>query len=418
MELGPILRSLLFNKGRFWLITIEIALTLAVVTNCTMLMLGQYREMMRPSGMDERNILVVRSEVISQDLKEKEALEAQIVEDLRLLRGQQGVRSATVMSAIPLSGGGSASGRKAAGSELDTLTAPYFIVRGDAVKTLGVEIAEGRDFVEADFPEPEEKEDDETAATGEGKEPEIERNNVIVSKHFADKLYPDGDALGKEIQNKTDTEIDTIVGIVGKMQCSWPSSTVAEDVVLFPGKPGNARRVYYFVRAEPAAVADLYKDIEENLVASHEGRLVEVQTLKEIKDNTFSDNPALIKMIGGVVVLLFTVTSLGIVGLTSFSVTQRFRQIGTRRALGATRLAILRYFLVENWVITGIGLAIGLGLSYGLNQLLVAVADAPKLEWGLLGASLILFWLVGLAAALAPAMRGMRVSPVIATRTV
>jgi len=117
-------------------------------------------------------------------------------------------------------------------------------------------------------------------------------------------------------------------------------------------------------------------------------------------------------------VLLFGVTSLGIVGLTSFSVTQRYRQIGTRRALGATRAAILRYFLVENWVITGLGLAIGLALSFALNQVLVSIADAPRLEWGLLASSLFLFWLVGLMAALLPAMRGMKISPVIATRTV
>jgi len=172
------------------------------------------------------------------------------------------------------------------------------------------------------------------------------------------------------------------------------------------------------VRARPEAVADLYKDVEKKLLASHEGRLVEVKTLHEIKMKTYAENTGMMKLIAGVIVLLFSVTSLGIVGLTSFSVTQRYRQIGTRRALGATRAAILRYFLVENWVVTGIGLTLGMALSFGLNKLLVAVADAPVLEWGLLASSLALFWLVGLTAALLPAMRGMKVSPVVATRTV
>jgi len=289
----------------------------------------------------------------------------------------------------------------------------------DAIKTLGVILVEGRDFIPSDFPEPEPDDTHEEAADGDaGKEPEIDRTNVLVTRHYAEKLFPEGNALGREISNKDGTSIETIVGIVEKMQCSWPDSSAFEDVVLFPGRPGNARRTAYFVRTEPGARDDLYQDVEEKLLASNEGRLVEVQTLAEIKEETYADNAGMVKLLGGVIFLLFSVTSLGIVGLTSFSVTQRYRQIGTRRALGATRTAILRYFLVENWLITGLGLTMGLALSFGLNQLLVTIADAPKLEWGLIATSLLIFWLVGLLAALLPATRAMRISPVIATRTV
>ncbi|HZI94024.1 MAG TPA: FtsX-like permease family protein [Patescibacteria group bacterium] len=414
-EFGPIVRALIYNKGRFWLITLEIALTLAIVVNCATLMLGKYREMSRPTGMDEENILVVNSEVIDAALKKQAPLEALIQEDLRLLRGQQGVIAATVLQQIPLSGGGSSTGRRKAGSTLDTVSTPYFIVRDQAVAALGVSIVEGRDFTPDDFPPPE---PDPDSPGAQGKKQEVDRFNVLVTKHYAEKMFPEGGALGGQVQNKQGSAIDTIVGIIDRMQCSWPTSKVAEDVMLYPGRPGTDRRVSYFVRVKPGAVADLYKDVEEKLLASNGGRLVEVKTLHEIKMKTYDGNAAMMKLVAGVIVLLFSVTSLGIVGLTSFSVTQRYRQIGTRRALGATRAAILRYFLVENWVVTGLGLAIGLGLSFGLNQLLVTVADAPKLEWGLLASCLALFWIVGLAAALLPALRGMKVSPVIATRTV
>ncbi|HET9481179.1 MAG TPA: FtsX-like permease family protein [Candidatus Polarisedimenticolia bacterium] len=418
-ELGPIVRALIHNKGRFWLITLEIALTLAIVVNCATLMLGKYREMSRPTGMDENNILVANSEAIDAALKEDEPLEALIQEDLRLLRGQQGVIAATVLTQIPLSGSGSSTGRKRVGSTLETVSTPYYVVRDQAVAALGITIVEGRDFTEADFPEPEPEQDDSpTRAGATPAQVEIDRNNVLVTRHYAEKLFPDGGALGGELQNKDGTTVDTIVGIIERMQGSWPTSQVAEDVVLYPGRPGTDRRVSYFVRAEPAAVEDLYKDVEEKLLAANAGRLVEVKTLHEIKMETYSEHAATMKLFAGMIGLLFIVTSLGIVGLTSFSVTQRYRQIGTRRALGATRTAILRYFLVENWVITGFGLLLGLAVSFGLNQLLVTVADAPGLEWGLLASSLLFFWLVGLMAALLPAMRGMKVSPVIATRTV
>jgi len=414
-ELGPIVRALIHNKGRFWLITLEIALTLAIVVNCATLMLDKYREMSRPTGMDEKNILVVNSEAIEPALKEPAPLEALIQEDLRLLRGQQGVVAASVLHQIPLSGGGSSTGRRKAGSQLETVPTPYFVVRDQAVAALGVTIAEGRDFIPGDFPEPVL---DPNSPEAEARRREVQRYNVLVTRHYADKLFPDGSALGGQVQNRDGTSVETIVGIIDRMHGSWPTSHLAEDVMLYPGQSGSERRVSYFVRVKPEALTDLYKEVEDKLLAANAGRLVEVKTLSEIKMETYSENTATMKMIGGVIVLLFGVTSLGIVGLTSFSVTQRYRQIGTRRALGATRAAILRYFLVENWVITGLGLAIGLALSFALNQVLVSIADAPRLEWGLLASSLFLFWLVGLMAALLPAMRGMKISPVIATRTV
>jgi putative ABC transport system permease protein len=112
------------------------------------------------------------------------------------------------------------------------------------------------------------------------------------------------------------------------------------------------------------------------------------------------------------------VTSLGIIGLTSFSVTQRTREIGTRRALGATRLAILRYFLVENWVTTTVGLGLGVGFTYGLNFALANLADVPRIDLPTIGLGMVALWAMGLVAALAPAVRGTTVQPVVATRSI
>ena len=165
-------------------------------------------------------------------------------------------------------------------------------------------------------------------------------------------------------------------------------------------------------------IDELYTRLETDLLDSNEGRLVTVRTLKEIKDETYSSVHAVTKMLGGVSVLLVVVTSLGIIGLTSFSVTQRTREIGTRRALGATRLAILRYFLVENWLITAMGLTLGILLTYGLNFALAHWSDVQTIGVPVVAGGMILIWCVGLLAALVPAIRGTSVSPVLATQTV
>ena len=123
-------------------------------------------------------------------------------------------------------------------------------------------------------------------------------------------------------------------------------------------------------------------------------------------------------MMSAVIALLVLVTSLGIVGLTSFSVAERTRQIGTLRALGARKVDILRQFLLENWLITTMGLTLGVGLAYALNIGLVNVASGAKLDGALLVSGVVLLWAAGLLATLAPALRAARISPAIATRNV
>jgi putative ABC transport system permease protein len=123
-------------------------------------------------------------------------------------------------------------------------------------------------------------------------------------------------------------------------------------------------------------------------------------------------------MLMAVIVFLVFVTALGIVGITSFSVTERTHHIGTRRALGARKVDILRYFLTENWLITTSGIFFGVLCTYGLNYILVNFINGAKLDWRLMVGGLIGMWIVGLLAAFFPALRGSRVSPAVATRNV
>ena len=66
-----------------------------------------------------------------------------------------------------------------------------------------------------------------------------------------------------------------------------------------------------------------------------------------------------------VTTLLLGISSLGIFGLATFNVSIRTKQIGTRRAVGARRRDILRYFMIENAMITTSGILVGCGLALG-----------------------------------------------------
>jgi putative ABC transport system permease protein len=400
MEIGPILRALLRNKIRFLLISLEVALTLAIALNCINMMQNMRWQMSRPTGLDEDKIIIARSMPFSPDFKDEGYLDNSRKADLELLRGLPGVIAADATNHIPLSGSGSSTGYKPLGSEAHTLGANYFVGGPQLVDAFGVQIIAGRNFTLEDIND-------------------AESENLIVTKAFADKLFPDGDALGKQLQGREPENPDTIIGIIDLMHGSWPGWENHDCVVLRPGESGSFNwGVRYVIRTESGEVDNLATLIEERLLAENNGRNVEVTTLAEVKANTFEPQIAITKMLGAVIVLLVFVTSLGIVGITSFSVAERMHHIGTRRALGARQLDILRYFLTENWVITSTGIAVGVLLTFALNYALVTFVSGAKLDWILVFYGVIFMWLVGLAAAFIPALRGARVSPAMATRSV
>ena len=119
-----------------------------------------------------------------------------------------------------------------------------------------------------------------------------------------------------------------------------------------------------------------------------------------------------------VIVGLLVVTALGIVGLASFWVQQRTKQIGVRRALGATRGQILRYFQTENFLLATVGIALGMALAYGINLMLMERYELARLPAMYLPVGAITLWLLGQIAVFGPARRAAAVPPAVATRSV
>jgi putative ABC transport system permease protein len=116
--------------------------------------------------------------------------------------------------------------------------------------------------------------------------------------------------------------------------------------------------------------------------------------------------------------VLLVITAAGIVGLTSFWVGQRRKQIGVRRALGARQRDILSYFLTENLLITLGGVLLGVVLAVSMNVWLVVRMGSQPMSPLYLAAGVLLLLLLGQGAVLAPAMKASRVPPVEATRSV
>jgi putative ABC transport system permease protein len=189
-------------------------------------------------------------------------------------------------------------------------------------------------------------------------------------------------------------------------------------IAFYPGNPRLFGSMRYLVRTESTTFEKVLGGLEESLLAASPERLLRVRTLLEIKGGGYLQNRFIAWVLVVVMALLLVVTVMGISGMASFSVTQRTKQIGTRRALGGTRGDIVRYFLVEISAIAVAGMALGLVGAYALNIALVSSVEGRPLPAGLAVGGVAVLWLVALAATALPARRAAAVPPAVATRTV
>ena len=402
MEIRPILSAMWRNRTGSVLVALQVALTLAVVVNCMFLAKGRIEFIARPSGIDIENIITAQSLGFGDDYEH----DATIENDLRLLRELPGVIAVTSSNGIPMSGSGSSSTYRASiEDDAPTEVANYYGVDEQAADAFGVNIIEGRGFRDVEIV----RSDD----------PNIERMaaQTIVTKEFAEKLFGDEPALGKRIYNGLGESAE-VIGIIEHMYGSWVSWGNLGQIAWFPERT-TGERVRYIIRAEAGKRDALLPIVEKTLTDNGRNRLVRnVRTMSETVANSYANDKAVAIVLFVAVVLLLIVTGLGIVGLASFAVRQRTKQIGTRRAVGARKRDIIRYFLTENWLMTTIGIIFGTVLAVGLNYLLAAKFGVDRLNLYYVLGGIFVLWLLGFIAVAAPARRAAKISPAIATRTV
>jgi putative ABC transport system permease protein len=213
-------------------------------------------------------------------------------------------------------------------------------------------------------------------------------------------------------------EASTIVGIIGHMHGSWVDWDKLDNVVIQPGKPLYTTNKY-LVRVEPGRRDELLPLIEQKLGEFNRQRVVKsVESLEEIAADSYRRDRGMAVILAIVISLLIGLLVLVIAGLSSFHVTQRTRQIGTRRALGATRSHIVREFLLENWLISVAGATVGAVLTVGVAYWLETSFELPRLDWLYLPTGILILWGVSVVAAFEPARRAASVPPAVATRSI
>jgi putative ABC transport system permease protein len=408
MQIRPVISALHRHKAGTLLIALQIALTLAIVCNAFFMIKQRASKLSAPLGIDGRDLFVVRNEWVGQPRD----IDALMRADVAALRALPQVAGAFPTDSEPLGGNGWDSGILLSPDQArETSHASQFFDDEQALDVLRIRLIAGRNF-RADEVRPMEPQ----STT----EPPV----TIISKALAKRLFPDGHALGKAIYFAPGARPSIVIGIVEHLHTPYTvaaSESFADQSAIMPLRL-LANRTDYVMRARPGQLADAMKAARKTLFAMNGARVIDpkdgVLSFDDLRSGAYAGDRGMVKLMGSICVVLLAVTAAGIVGLTSFWVGQRRKQIGVRRALGARKRDILSYFLTENFLIGIGGVLLGTVFAMALNLWMVANYAQAHLPWGFVGLGAITLLLLGQGAVLAPALRASQVPPVVASRSV
>ena len=407
LPIRPILSSLHHHRLTAALLMLQVALTCAFVANAVFLIGGRIERLRTPSGLPEDELALISV----RGLQGGDNAQAQQQADLLALRAIPGVKAATAFGfSTPLSGGSDDYGgcadrqaleRASAQRSMEAagcIQATYYSGSPGFVQAMGARLVAGRDF----------RADEYSTASPSA---------LIVTRTLARQLWPGQSAVGKTLYGDGQA---TIVGVVDDLlRPTLRSGAVDHLVALSPQLPAGSQTQYLLRSAAQdrdrvlaAAAGTLAKAGPLRLIPN-EGR----RSFAQVRQRYFQHDATMIGLLLAATTGLLFVTALGIGGLASFWVQQRTRQIGIRRAIGATRRDILRYFQTENLLIVGSGSVLGMALAVLLNQALMRHYDLSRLPPGYLPAAAMALLALGQLAVLWPAQRAAAVPPAVATRS-
>lgn len=405
LNLRPIFSALLRNRTGAVLVAMQIAVALAILVNATYIVKQHLDEINRPTGVDEQNLFSMDA----TGFTERYDYASSVREDLAYLRGLDGVIAATVTDNVPFNPNGDSEALfKKPDAKLSELVGAYaYQMDEEGLETLGAHIIAGRGFRKEEILPPFD------SSTQTRPFPQI-----VVTQRLAQTFFPGENAVGKQVYDYLGRPV-TIVGVASDMAGPWPNAegTFIHGAYWVPEQP-LMYGFHYLVRTKPGRRDEIMRVASQHLAQSNMDRAISsVRSVEYFKKATYLTERVTVDTLMIVTALLLAVAALGIFGLATFNVTTRTKQIGTRRALGARKADVVRYFMVENGLITTAGIVLGCALALGVGYWLSVHYQLPRLDLYYLVSGILGLWLIGQLAAWQPARRAAAVPPSVATRT-
>ncbi|MDZ5608896.1 ABC transporter permease [Bacillus pseudomycoides] len=246
-------------------------------------------------------------------------------------------------------------------------------------------------------------------------------NVVMISTNMEDTLFKKENPVGKIIEMKGQPM--QIIGVY-KSDNSFMGMGPSEALVpltLWPTLYGTdeiqsiavqAKNVDSLETAGKKAVEVLNSRKPSEISGKYE-----MVNLKEFQEGVSKVTNIMTMIIGGIAGISLVVGGIGVMNIMLVSVTERTREIGVRKALGATRSKILLQFLIEAVMLTLLGGLIGIGLGYGGAYIVSTFAKWPPLvSWEVVVGGVLFSMTLGIIFGLIPANKAAKLDPIEALR--
>jgi putative ABC transport system permease protein len=262
---------------------------------------------------------------------------------------------------------------------------------------------------------------------------EVDQNRavVVITSELATELFGQRDPIGRRVRMlnrwRGTQEPFRVVGVIEPADNIFSGAIPHFAVVPYTAAVRRLRQ-----NAEQASIYVVPKDsvtfdrAQDDVIAA----MREIRGLGPREENDFATlaSAQIIDLFDQLTAVFFLVMmalsstgllvgGVGVIGIMLISVTERTREIGIRKAVGATRREILWQFLVEASAMTALGALVGMLMGWGLAAIVAALTPVPaRIPLWAVGTALAMASLTGMLFGLLPAMRASRMDPVDALR--
>ena len=392
LEIGPTFRALRRTRGAATLLVLEVALGVVVAAHAYALGEWTRGDGPRVSGIDAANLVVVRALHARAPATVAEG-DARMNAERGALAKVAGVRAVSPVTDAPLLP------HRADVLEVTGASSGTFAWRFEAepgvTATLGETLLAGRGLAEGDL-------------DASGPLP------IVLSEGLAANLFPAGPAVGAHVRSRVLRRGAEVVGVVRAHTVFADDRDDPGSFFYVAARPPLTSESLYAVRVAPEARASIATALVASLTEGAPVLSVDPACPRNPEDENGRPSRNFARALA---VVAWCVVFFGALAASSFLVAGRTKQIGIRRALGARRGDIVRYFLVENALLSLFGLVLGAGLTWAVNGVVhrfVPMAFDVNASTTLVVTTLFAIGSVG--AALVPALRAARIHPSAALR--
>src|SRR5581483_1116760 len=357
-------------------------------------------------GFNAQNVLTFQISLPQARYKDNDQVISFYQQLLSRLHSLPGVQNVGAVTDLPFSGSSTSDYFRVEGQSApphgEGPGSGYRVVSPDYFKTMGVPLIRGREFNDRD-------------AKGS---PGV----VLINETMAHRYWPSKDPIGDRIffQGQTGDYL-SIVGIVGDIRHVGLDTTPdAEAYVPYTNNllldvPISSMTIVLRTTSDTAATTSAVRSEVASLDRSLP--VYNINTMDSLISESMSPWRFNATILGIFAVVALVLAIVGIYGVMAYSVTQRTHEIGIRMALGAQQRDVLKLVVGQGFILSMIGIAVGLAFAFGLTRVMTSLLYGISATdpWTFAAISSLLM-LIALLASYIPARRASKVDPMIALR--